>query len=368
LDDELIAVIGQIEAAPFDPAAWDVALRGVAEVAGGWGGQLLAIQGGVFRFYLAGGVPDELLIEHGARGGADPAVSPRARALFSGPTMRAVTDHDFIPEADRHRHPFYCEFLDRVDTPFVNLGVLAGHGDLRIAAAACRTRRQGPASAEQQARFEALFPSLLAAARLQMRLEHQAALISLGALERLGLPAVLCDFAGRIVALSAPAERLLQDGGLVVSRGGSLHAAEPRSDRELQAAIARAAAAGPTANLILASRAGVVLLSSADGRRAVSADVAPMALGPAAFGLPARVMVLLGGAVAGASDETLMQLGLTRVEAEVARALADGLKPSAIAEQRGVGLETVRSQIKSSFAKLGVNSRAELTARLRDLR
>ncbi len=52
--------------------------------------------------------------------------------------------------------------------------------------------------------------------------------------------------------------------------------------------------------------------------------------------------------------------GLTSAEIEIAFALGQGLPRSVIAEQRGARIGTVRQQIKSIFAKLGINREAEL--------
>lgn len=54
--------------------------------------------------------------------------------------------------------------------------------------------------------------------------------------------------------------------------------------------------------------------------------------------------------------------GITRAEAEVACALADGLTPAEIAETRGASLHTVRNQIKAAMAKCGVHRAAALAA------
>jgi DNA-binding CsgD family transcriptional regulator len=59
--------------------------------------------------------------------------------------------------------------------------------------------------------------------------------------------------------------------------------------------------------------------------------------------------------------------GLTRAEADVALALADGQGLDAIAAQRSVAIATVRSQVQSVYAKMGVHRQAELAAAVRRL-
>jgi DNA-binding CsgD family transcriptional regulator len=59
--------------------------------------------------------------------------------------------------------------------------------------------------------------------------------------------------------------------------------------------------------------------------------------------------------------ESLNRLyGLTPAEANVAIQLANGLSPKDIAENNGVGNETVRSQLKSIFSKLGVQKQQDV--------
>src|SRR5690606_38783723 len=50
---------------------------------------------------------------------------------------------------------------------------------------------------------------------------------------------------------------------------------------------------------------------------------------------------------------------LTKAEAQVALCLANGLKLADIAQHNGTALETVRSQLKAIFHKLGVNSQQD---------
>jgi DNA-binding CsgD family transcriptional regulator len=51
----------------------------------------------------------------------------------------------------------------------------------------------------------------------------------------------------------------------------------------------------------------------------------------------------------------------------VARGLARGASPAALAKQRNVSIETVRTQLRAIYAKLGVRRQGELAARLRHL-
>ena len=56
--------------------------------------------------------------------------------------------------------------------------------------------------------------------------------------------------------------------------------------------------------------------------------------------------------------------GITRAEARLASMLADGMSMEEAAEALLVSIQTVRSQLKSVFAKTGVTRQAELVALL----
>ncbi|WP_299848059.1 helix-turn-helix transcriptional regulator [uncultured Roseovarius sp.] len=58
------------------------------------------------------------------------------------------------------------------------------------------------------------------------------------------------------------------------------------------------------------------------------------------------------------------QLGLTRAEAEIGLALAQGASPTEIAESRSVSIHTIRNQIKSALSKTGSASRTQLVAQI----
>lgn len=354
----------RIGAAPFAPQSWASVLEDVATIAGGWGGQLIAAEGGQFRFFLGGSeVTPDMVGEFAARGGGDVNCNPRYAAVLKKPTMTAFSDVEAIDESVRKRSPLYQEFLRPVGSPYASLAMLEQRNDLVVVTAINHSERQGAPGAEALAKYQVLLPHLKAAARMQMRLEDDAASIALGAMESLSIAAIICDYEGRVVATSTQADKLLSEGSLVCVRQSTLYAASPGSDRELRAAIDKAKAL----DSLFTPKASTVLLRSADGAHAKVADVAPLPSAAHQMRVGARVLVTIGGAAQRQKHHFLQELGLTDAEADVARALATGANTREIAERRGVAFETVRSQIKSIYAKLQVRRQSELFNRLRDL-
>nr|WP_301287254.1 helix-turn-helix transcriptional regulator [Sphingobium sp. OAS761] len=56
--------------------------------------------------------------------------------------------------------------------------------------------------------------------------------------------------------------------------------------------------------------------------------------------------------------------GLTRAEVEVVLALCAGKAPEELARERGVALNTVRTQMKNIYSKMDCSRQSELVARI----
>jgi DNA-binding CsgD family transcriptional regulator len=67
-------------------------------------------------------------------------------------------------------------------------------------------------------------------------------------------------------------------------------------------------------------------------------------------------------------DGVAQRFGLSPAEAQVARLMAGGMERDAIAIQRGVTPETLKSQIKAIYQKTGCGREAELIALVAGLR
>jgi len=90
-------------------------------------------------------------------------------------------------------------------------------------------------------------------------------------------------------------------------------------------------------------------------------------LEPSLFSFEPHAIVVLRGAEQNRAElEPILvrAFGLTPAEAQVAARLALGELRETIADERGASLQTVRSQIKSIFAKLNVTRERELVSLL----
>jgi DNA-binding CsgD family transcriptional regulator len=161
----------------------------------------------------------------------------------------------------------------------------------------------------------------------------------------------------------------LVTGGLGLQlKAGQLLAFEPDDAKALanaiDAALVRLAVVGPPA-----LRTVIVRGRDRDATPLVL-DVFPLPVQPYQFSFDPRVMIVARGARGSkARRAAFLQsaYGLTSAETEIAQNLADGQSTDAIAAERGVTVGTVRAQIKTIMAKLGVSRQVELVVRLSQL-
>lgn len=189
------------------------------------------------------------------------------------------------------------------------------------------------------------------AVRVQLALETRVLQLSAQAFVRAGLQPVLCRPDAGV--LHAP--QWLRGQRRLRTSGGRLRAADPEDDRRLRAAI-RAAA--------LEAQDQVLVLGRGSELPAV-ADVLPALTGPTPF-LRHAVLLLRGRLFEQRERAPLLQqlFGLTMAEAMVALAITNGARVSDIAASRGVAVSTIRTQVQTALAKIGVRCQLELIQRV----
>jgi len=183
-------------------------------------------------------------------------------------------------------------------------------------------------------------------------------------LERVRCAALVIDGLGRVKRANRLAQELMGDGVDIV-RGRPI-ASDPASNRRLQQLISAILAAEPTINVSCAPTV-------------INRDEAPWlwveAMPVTAFGSDlfstGRAILLLTDLTSQPQPDTRLlgvAFGLTAAEARLAARLASGIGVKEAAVSLGVNRETVRSQLKSVFAKTRTRRQAELVGLMARLR
>lgn len=349
---------------------WPAALDALADATGAERGELIGVGADytlpfnwITRLDLEA-INHEFVQIHGG----DPAINPRVRKGIRSGLLECWHDVACSTDEELRRNFVYADFCRRWDIPYGSqTNLMVGDGML-IGLATLRTERQGRPEAADRHAFETFAPHIRAAVRTQIALEGQGAGLVGGALEAVGVAAFVCDGAGRVQAHTPAAEAALRRG-LIRLRGRRLTAVRDEDARALEAAVQRVVGGlAPLGQPLLDT---VVLRDPELVGGVEVVDVVGLPPRPFAFGFQPRALAIVRGArrEAGQLVHVLrLAFGLSPAEAEIALRLSEGESREEIAEVRGASIETVRSQVKSLFAKLGVRRAGELAAKLNRLR
>lgn len=365
VEQDLGELIVAFQDAAFDDEGWMPALGRLASLTGSVAGQLIGFnsQGVVFNWLSE--TDPAVLAENEAAGGNDPAVNSRLRIGGSAPLLSVLDENAFETAQDILRFPAYGAHLEKWDAPYVCLANLTRSPTLSVGMSVNRNSGQGGMSDEQKRLFTTVVPHVRAAVQMRQRLNQEAACFAAGALSEMGVAAFVCNLEAEVLAMTPSAEALAARGEHLSLSQGQLRLKTAQSDR-FRSALARDGRAfrdsGLPETLLLDDGSGVRLL--AEIYRISNRD---HILAPGASAL----VVIRGSTLRGASQvvETAQSLfGFTRAEASVAQHTLAGLTPSEIAATTGVGLGTVRSQIRSLYNKSGASNQLSFVALLHSLR
>lgn len=366
-DEQWIRTVDAFGNAALDGEGWYQALEMLAEATGSDHGQLIGLGAEAAIPFNLWTIDPDVVREFDELGYGDPARNPRVRAGSAIPELTVLADHDFITPEETKTNEHY-KWSRHAGLSYICLSPLIYTGSMLIGLAVSRSERTGHVSKKEKQLFASFAPHVRAAVRTQMLLEGHTAAILTGAMEAMSIAAFTCDITGKITALTPSAEALVS-GDCYLSLKNEFLDAELAEDNQALTAAIQAAATGLT-------RPGAPLMKSLFIRSArapldpIIADVISLPSKAFTFGFGPRVLVVVRG-----MEKESTQLAaalqtafsLTATEAQIALQLANGKTPEAVANQRGVSVGTIRSQMKSIYSKLGVRTQVELTARLRPL-
>lgn len=363
-NDIVLSAVGDaFAAAALDDSFWMPALQALADATGSSRAQLVGIGGPAnIPFNWVTGFPERALREFVEIGGGSPDVNPRVAASQLAAVMEVVHEDHYDRVTPEIQSDIYADFARDNDIPFGCQTALQIDRHGLIGLAVLRSERDGRTTPEQRAMFARVATHVRSAVRVQSALEHRGAAMVAGAFETLDAAVFVLDALGHVAAHTPAAERLLAGGRLrIVDHRLS---AAPRGDgAALDHAIRRMidAADQPMTSL---------LLRGAPDDEMLVVDVSRLPRQPWSLGYrPSLLLVLRGSGRLHAARFDLLRdaHGLSRAEADIVLRLAAGDDRESIAAARGVSVQTVRTQLKTIFAKIGVRREVDLVIRLAPL-
>lgn len=352
--------IASFQAAAVDGLPWMNAVEDLAAATRSRSGELIGLGPKcAVPFNLMSGADPAAGEAFIAAGGGDPAVNSRVRVGARAAELEIRDEADFTTASDVRRNPAYADWVRTHDMAQVCLTTLLRDEGLLVGMAIIRGRREEQIDPEAKRVFAAIVPHARRAVRTRLALENSNLAWLVGGLDAVRAAAFVCEADGRVRAMTASAEALAASGKFLIVRRGRLIAASDQDQAALDRLIASACAGG-------AGRLRPMAIHAAAGDDVRLAEASPLPTPhPLSMGATALLIVRHPPAdqvrIASAAEACY---GLSPAEAAIAAGLALGRTVASIAAERQVSIGTVRSQVRSVFAKTEVASQLELASRL----
>jgi DNA-binding CsgD family transcriptional regulator len=356
-------VVGTLYDAAAEPERWPQALTGAADLLHAVGAQffLWDKHQNTTPFAIVGRLPEE---GNEAYLRYYSAFDTRRQALERVPVGKVASYDLEFDEGRFRKSEFFNDFLALYGVPYVAGSRVLHTAGQSAVVAVLRSFRQGPFGDREVATLERLVPHLQRAARLhlqlhEMRLRNQAIEV---ALHRLPFGMVIADASGRALIVNRAAEEMAAANDGLLLRGGCITAARTKEAEALTRCIAEAARPAGRRN---GGGGGSLSISRPSGRRPFALLVAPLnphATLAAQHQVPAALILITDlerrPQVLG---RRLVELfSFTAAEACLAVALVAGKRLEDIAEERGVRMPTLRTQMRAILHKTGTGRQADL--------
>ena len=248
----------------------------------------------------------------------------------------------------------YYDFMRLQGDLFRGIGFISDLGnEYKLIFGAVRARRQSRFDPRLINELQALQPLLTHMVRARLRNAGGRSSLAEQLLDEDPDAILVTSSAGSVQYQNAAAARMIGARmGLTLASGSILSASDARQAAELAQALRWACAGkgGRALTIMWGERAFLLEVDSLGGPHEGFAIVRVR-----------NEAERLSRAVARATHA----YALSKAEARLAEALLAGMTAKNYAEQRGVALTTVRSQVRSLFNKTGVNRQAELFVALR---
>lgn len=327
-------------------------------------------------------IPTEAAIAYRARFRAVDLWTQRAtRRAGIEPPRILLHGEALVPDAEFVRSEFYNDFGRHYGLRWV-VGTVLPLGEAGVMPLGLHRPDGAPPFGEPERRLLAqAMPHLIRALQLRHRLVPIGApATGFEALDALPSPIAIVDGQARLLLANAAAERLVVGGGALrfECQSGMGLGVAPKTF-----VLARRGADTAALHRMIAATAlgggagGALRLHAEDGTATLAVMIAPL---PRRFAgrldertgrVPGQALLLLrplGGDRALPRVAVLRDLyGLTRAEAEVARALAGGATKARVAAARGLRETTVRTQVRAVLEKTGAANLRDLERLLGDL-
>jgi DNA-binding CsgD family transcriptional regulator len=291
-------------------------------------------------------------------------VDPRAPVFLAAPVAHWHSCHERFDQAFVDNNEFFQDFLIPYGSRYMSAVKLIDTESYTAVLGVHHALDRGPIGAGALAFLKRLTPHFQRAMRLiyeHSRLHDQWSIIK-ATLDSLDYATAVCDTSGELLVGNEAALGILHQGDGIRLKVGRIELNEPALQRRLRALLLECTAADPLADAPVRGALMVARPSGLQPYQVVLRAIRPERTMFVHRGEPLWSIVINDPARASAPTirAIAMLYGLTPAEAHLAESLIAGGNPDEIAQQRGVRITTIRSQLASLFSKTGARRQAEL--------
>ena len=256
---------------------------------------------------------------------------------------------------------FYQDHSIKADRRYTMTTKLFDAGPIFFSFAVSRSPRQEPFDSRARHLLEGIQPHLRRAAAVyaQLRSLRQEIETSRNILDNVDTALLVLDAEATVLRLNRAAEVLLRSKGSLGFIQGKLVGLRHGETAHLHALVRSVVLGGESGG-----HGGAMVLTDEFGNR-ISITVLKMVRHSTFLEKPDQPLALITvSALTGsapAQDRLAALFGLTRAEALLAREVADGKRLREVSLDRGVGMPTLRTQLRAVFAKTETTRQADLT-------
>lgn len=348
----------QFSDAAIGIGSWYNALESFASYTGSMRGQLIGIGGpNSIPFNMVTNVSDDALNEFVDIDGGSPLINPRVAASIHAQTMEVVGDREYDAVTPHLKTQDYIDYNHKWDMPFGCQTTILNENGLLIGAAVLRSSADGRTDEVALARFAQIAPEILKSVRLTMALDSQGTALVANSLELMTIPALICDSMGKVCALTASAEAQIISNSEIDLERGELKLKNPILQSKLIGSFTKVA--------LWQGQQEISVRSNNEAKPPFIIKINPLPKAAWNFGFVPKFLISLHFENKLPRLENIQSTyGLSYTEASVALYIAMGQSRDQIARKRGVSDDTIRTQLKIIYSKLGINREAELILKI----
>jgi DNA-binding NarL/FixJ family response regulator len=357
MTDPLNVAMESFAKAPFAPEFWNVALAASVEATGSFAAQIVNwTETAHIPGSMAHELSEETIANWFALDGASPHVNPVVRVGAQLAVGASSTDSQILDSRFRRSSDLWNQVYVTASVNHLAIGKAWAASEHQVLLIHFRNASAGNFEQLEQRNLNTLISALGNAVAIAAAIRSEGAAMLAGSLSALAFAAILLDERGKVTEVSEAAAKLMQRTNAIAICRGRMTARTQFLNAQIEMMIAAFAAHGAVCGCPES-----IYLADSEGEPALILRFSMLPRDLSGLMLPPAMLAILEP-IQGmhALHARSGPCGLSTAEQAIAGELLEGRSYEEAAAVRHVSVETIRTQAKSLYHKLGVSGRTQL--------